>query len=503
MIRYMTVERIDRSKSNKGSKLLSLPFDIASFENFSNLNIPKYKKLLVLAEQYILAKSIDDMMYQDNEDLTKFLMLLKNEAQSSLDTLQLDIDQDIYSSYKAGVGSLLQDFTISPALLDMFSDYSLYPANERLLPKEFWKPFLEVSIGKYSSISYNYNNAVMLYPTKENDIVVFRAMTGMCKYNKDVVNNSLNKQMNYLLHFDWNHTNWLSLLGVVSSYCIDSVHKLKSNRSVSHFLKAITEQNTSTMVNYSEVKNQLFGILRNSVSTLHQIGKDDITSLTYLLEKLNLSKDIVNAISTSSPTGRDIMHLSNTKDLEFLKEMVVMRATEAADDLNDDPDADEDDAFDFDSADTTMESDDPFGSDDSSDTFGEMDSMDEDLGDTSSMFGDDSGFGDDSDPFSDDFGGDSDSSNQSAKPKENTVEVPDSPFTMVLRVVNSETFDDYLVRNAAISAIHAILIDPPATLSGEDLKFLRIWVTQWINFFPIETTKSMLSKLAVYLTDIE
>ena len=144
---------------------------------------------------------------------------------------------------------------------------------------------------------------------------------------------------------------------------------------------------------------------------------------------------------------------------------------------------------------------DPFSDDNFGDT--NNDSMlDEDLGDTSSMFGDDTGFGDDSDPFGDSIGGDS-STSDTPKPKENTVDVPDSPFTMVLKVVNSETFDDYLVRNTAISAINAILIDPPSTLSGEDLKFLRIWVTQWINFFPIESTKSMLSKLAVYLTDIE
>ena len=76
MIRYMTVERIDRSKS-KASKLLSLPFYITSFEDFNKVDIPKFKKLMILAEQYILAKSIDDMMYQDNVELSQFLITLK------------------------------------------------------------------------------------------------------------------------------------------------------------------------------------------------------------------------------------------------------------------------------------------------------------------------------------------------------------------------------------------------------------------------------------------
>ena len=498
MIRYMTVERIDRSQS-KESKLLSLPFYITSLEDFDKLEIPKYKKLMVLAEQYILAKSIDDMMYQDNVELSQFLTMLKHEAQSSLETLQHDISQHTYSSYKAGVEFLLRDFTVLPSLLDMFNDYQVYPEEHRLLPKEFWKPFLEISQGAYSKIQYTYPNALMLYPTLEDDVVVFRGIEGICKYKKDIPDMSLNKQLYYLEHFDWNATNWPTLLGVISSFCIDSVSKLKSNRSVSHFLKAITEQSTSTMINYSEVRYQLLNILRDSVSSIDETPH--VENISYLLEKLNLDKDIISAFTSKNPTGRDIMHLSNKRDLEFLKGIVLHRATEAAEGL-DDTDADEDDEFNMD---TMMDDSGDMGSDDSfgDDSFDDLgsDSMDGDLGDTSSMFGDDSGFGDDSDSFGD-FGGD-DTSTNTPEPKENAVEVPDNPIALALRIVNSETFDDYLARNAFISAINAILIDPPATLSGEDLKFLRIWVTQWINFFPIETTKSMLSKLSVYLTDAE
>lgn len=495
MIRYMTVERIDRSKS-KASKLLSLPFYITSFEDFDKVDIPKFKKLMILAEQYILAKSIDDMMYQDNVELSQFLITLKNEAQSSLETLQNDISQHTYNSYKAGVEFLMRDFTVIPSLLDMFNDYQLYPEEHRLLPKEFWKPFLEIAQGSYNKIQYTYPNALMLYPTLEDDVVVFRSIEGICKYKKDIPDMSLNKQLLYLEHFDWNATNWPTLLGVISSYCIDSVSKLKSNKSICHFLKAITEQSTSSVVNYSEVRYQLLNVLRDSISSIDKTPY--VESIAYLLEKLNLDKNIVSALISKNPTGRDIMHLSNKRDLEFLKGIVLTRATEAAEDTND-PDADEDDEFNMD----TMMDDTDTGDMGSDDSFGDLgsDSMDEDLGDTSSMFGDDSGFGDDSDSFGD-FGGSDDSSN-APKPKENTVEVPDNPIALALRIVKSETFDDYLARNAFISAINAIIIDPPATLSGEDLKFLRIWVTQWINFFPIETTKSMLSKLSVYLTDAE
>lgn len=489
MIRYMTVERIDRTNSKNGSKLLSLPFNIESFSNFKNFKLPEYKKLLVLAEQYILAKSIDDMMYQDSDDISNFLITLKNEAQSSLSMTQRDIDQHVYGSYKSGVEALLRDFTVSEALIEMFNDYNLYPEEDRILPKEFWKPFLNITASTYRKAQMTYPNAIYMYPELKDDIVVFHAKSGVCTYKKQVPDNSLNKQLNYLLHFNWDHTNWLGLLGTVQAYCITPVSKLKSNRSMSHFLKAVVERTTTPMVNYSEVKFQLFNLLRDGVTSLEKTPYVD--SIVHLLENLNYNEEVIHAFTNPEPTGRDIMHLSNVRELNFLKNVVLSRATEAVEDTDEDED-------DF-TTDTTQE---------------------ESTGDADFDFGTDDSFGEDSDFMGDDLGGDmgdaptdpftndgfvddiSDSSaDKPRRPKENEVNVPEDPYSLALRIVRSETFDDYLVRNATISLINSIIIDPPSTLSAEDLKFLRIWVTQWINFYPIETTKSLLSKLSVYLAD--
>lgn len=489
MIRYMTVERIDRTNSKNGSKLLSLPFNIESFSNFKNFKLPEYKKLLVLAEQYILAKSIDDMMYQDSDDISNFLITLKNEAQSSLSMTQRDIDQHVYGSYKSGVEALLRDFTVSEALIEMFSDYNLYPEEDRILPKEFWKPFLNITASTYRKAQMTYPNAIYMYPELKDDIVVFHAKSSVCTYKKQVPDNSLNKQLNYLLHFNWDHTNWLGLLGTVQAYCITPVSKLKSNRSVSHFLKAVVERTTTPMVNYSEVKFQLFNLLRDGVTSLEKTPYVD--SIAHLLENLNYSEEVIHAFTNPEPTGRDIMHLSNVRELNFLKNVVLSRATEAVEDTDEDED-------DF-TTDTTQEE----STSDTDFDFGTDDSFSED----SDFMGDDLGgdMGDaPTDPFTDDgFVDDiSDSSaDKPRRPKENEVNVPEDPYSLALRIVRSETFDDYLVRNATISLINSIIIDPPSTLSAEDLKFLRIWVTQWINFYPIETTKSLLSKLSVYLAD--
>ena len=340
----------------------------------------------------------------------------------------------------------------------------------------------------------------MLYPELKNDVVVFHSKSGTCMYKKYIPEHSLNKQLNYLLHFNWDQSNWLTLLGVIGSYCIDPVSKLKSNKSVPHFLRAVEERTTTPMVNYSEVRYQLLSILRDGVSSIDKTPY--VESISYLLDKLNVDKNIISALSTKNPTYRDIMYLDRANDLGFLKSMVVSKATEAAgddtsfgddDSDEDDPLADGGDDDDFD--DTSLDGD---SGDDSSDGDSLDDDTGGDLGDTSDDdFGGDDSFGDDSSSDS------SDSDNGKTTQKENKVQVPDDPYTLLLKVANSETFDDYLLRNEAIAAINAILISPPSTLSGDDLKFLRIWVTQWINFFPIETTKAMLSKLSVYFTDIE
>lgn len=489
MIRYMSVERLDFTQSRNGKKVYNLPFPIESFENFKDSNIPPYKKLLILAEQYILAKSIDDLTYQSSNEISDFLTTIKNQAQSSLITMQKDIDQELYSHYKGGVEALLRDFIITPALVDLFENTYYYPENERILPKNFYKPFLGIAVNEYKNAQYIYSDAILLYPERKDDIVVFHSKSGKCFYKKNIPSKSLNRQLNYLLHFDWNETNWLSLMGVLSSFCIDPVQKLQSNRSIPHFLKSVMTQTTSPLVNYNGVKYDFLNLIKDNIQNIEKTPY--VESLAYYLEKLNYSEEIVSALTKNNPTGKDIMYLSDNGELGFIKNMILLRATEAADDLDqtdDDTEEDNEDTNTDDSLDTDIDS---------------PDNMDEDLGDTSSdESGDDFGdmdMGDDT--FGDDTGGGSSGDDSIPEPKENAVDVPNDPYSLALNIATSETLDEFLIRNESISLINSIILDPPATMTAEDLKFLKIWVTQWINFVPIETTKNLLSKLSVYLGD--
>ena len=188
------------------------------------------------------------------------------------------------------------------------------------------------------------------------------------------------------------------------------------------------------------------------------------------------------------------MQFTNSHELAFLKDSIIKRATEAVDD---DPDADEDE-FSLDDDSTSSDMDTSFDEENNNidtdtgmdDSLGDMDSdMDDSFGSTDDMSMDDS------------FGSDS-GSDLKTEQKEDEVPVPDDPFTSMMKVVNSETFDDYLTRNSLIVAINAVINDPPAYLTADTCEFLKVWVTQWISLVSVDTTKEVLSALNLNVQDL-
>lgn len=470
MLRLMTTLRRD------GKALQAyLPYDIKHFHGFSQRkDIPAYKKLLILAEQFILAKSVDDMMQQGSEDLGVFLTTIKNEAHMGLPTMQDDIDQFTYTQYKSGVQALMRYFRITPSLEQMFEDTIHYTNEDRILPGTFVKPFLDITKNEYRKVQHIYKSATILYPERVDDVLVFHPYTSSCVAQKHLVENSANPQMQYLLHFNWNNTNWMKLLGIVGSFCVDSVAPQTSNRSVSHFLRAAAEQKTSNIVNYSEIRSRIFTMLRDGVSSFD--ATPCVEEMQYLLKQLNYDDTLIKALENPEPTEMDVMSFLPHNELGFLKDMLVRRGMEAAED---------DDPF----SEANSADDDPFA--DMGDAGGGNDPFAGDAGDSmDDPFGD-MGSSDTGDSFGSSGGTD-------AEPKKNVEEVPSDPFSLKLNIVTSETFDDYLMRNEAISIINAVIMDPPASLGSENLRLLKIWVTQWINFYPVEVTKELLSKLAIY-----
>ena len=65
----------------------------------------------------------------------------------------------------------------------------------------------------------------------------------------------------------------------------------------------------------------------------------------------------------------------------------------------------------------------------------------------------------------------------------------------VLEIVEDNTLTDYIKREQMIVGINKIIASPPSGLSSEDLKFLKVWATEWINLVSAETTKLILARL--------
>ena len=72
---------------------------------------------------------------------------------------------------------------------------------------------------------------------------------------------------------------------------------------------------------------------------------------------------------------------------------------------------------------------------------------------------------------------------------------PDDPVSKVLEIIDDDTLTDYIKREQMIVGINKIIASPPSGLSSEDLKFLKVWATEWINLVSADTTKLILARL--------
>lgn len=497
MINYISVARPDYSVSKNGNIVTTLPHNCTSLQDIRARDIPVLHKLMMLTEQFILAKNIDDMMYQDNQDISHHLIDIKSVVQSVCPSYCREINQDTYGRYKSGVEKLMFGYTFTNALIDMFNDYTVFPRECRILPKRFYEPFLSVASKTFAtSRNKTYHNALILTPAlKENAVVYSPSFSHTCQLDKYLPDDDYNNQLGYLLRFDWTPNNWITLLDSIGTFCINTQLPTytKANKSLSHFVKAIEHRTLSPILNYSEVKHKLFTVLRTSVSDISKTPY--IESIQFMLQQMHYADGITSILSKQVPTGNDVMHFNAHPELSFLSNIVLRHAMEAANTdgtEEDDTDADEDDV-DIEEN-TTNENTDENTDVDSNNN------MDDDTSDTTEN--NDNAFGDFGDTSGDDSSDDS-STNSSeettAEIKVDKVPVPEDPFSVVLKIVTSETIDDYLFRNELINAITALVIDPPATMPAEDLRFLKIWVTQWINLVSVETTKSILSKLSIFI----
>jgi len=495
MIKYFSVKRMDYSKSKNGILRKDAPFSFTDINDIPNLDIPVYSKLLYLAEQYIAAKNVDDMLLQSNTDVTDYLLKLKHVLAQITPSVKDHVDETYYLSCDRAVDLLFSSFNVTPSLVNMFEDYHNFKEEYRMFPKEYIIPFLKSTSHYYTSEKEKYHNAIFMTPKMEGDIVVYSpSYESYCTYDISIPEQfCYNHMLHYMMSLNWTGKSYLTFFDLIGRFAINGSPKMYHNRTLSYFVTATEKLNVSKQLNYSEIRGKMLGMM-NYLSKRDKLNFSALIPLQSFLKNLGFDDNIIKCMTKSQLTGKDVMQFTNSHELAFLKDAIIKKATEA---VNDDPDADEDE---FDMNDLSSDTESGNNTFEKNQLDGTDTSMDDSLGDLGSS--DDDMFGDTGDMNMDDSFGSDSGSDIDTEQKEDEVPVPDDPFTSMVKIVTSETFDDYLTRNSLISAINAVINDPPNYLSIDTCEFLKVWVTQWISLVSVDTTKEVLSALNLNVQDL-
>ena len=200
-----------------------------------------------------------------------------------------------------------------------------------------------------------------------------------------------------------------------------------------------------------------------------------MTSMKLIFTSLGCEN--LDYLSTKDPTKKMIDDFNKYPELRFLNKSTTQYGMEAAEDLI--KDNDEDDPF-------TEDTNNPENNNDIDTETNESNENNESKNDTSSN--------DEENPF------DEPSDNQSSSDYTDNTDTPeeeeaDDPVSKVLEIVEDDTLTDYIKREQMIVGINKIIASPPSGLSSEDLKFLKVWATEWINLVSADTTKLILARL--------
>ena len=481
MIKYLSIKRLVPIKNQTSSQLTTkLPQDIEDVFHLPNMSLSK--KLIVLMEQYLLAYSIWDMNNKKNNQfftymnrLNLILKSLESEHQQELVTdsklrIYYDACKNVFSN-KSNGGLILTD---------MFKDYRYFPKTYRMFPKEFYTPFITTFTNvKYTNKEEDtFYNPVLLIPSytkREEDgtIVVFKPISFIKYENKIQFNEFQNSPVfNHICKLDWSSKSWKTFYDVVQSY---GILTNRTTNTLPATLRAVLKNETNNkFINYEKPRT----LFANTLKKLHNTFNMDLSDMTSMkLIFTSLGCENLDYLSTKDPTKKMIDDFNKYPELRFLNKSTTQYGMEAAEDLT--KDNDEDDPL-------TEDTNNPENNNDIDTETNESNENDESENDTSSN--------DEENPF------DEPSDNQSSSDYTDNTDTPeeeeaDDPVSKVLEIVEDNTLTDYIKREQMIVGINKIIASPPSGLSSEDLKFLKVWATEWINLVSAETTKLILARL--------
>lgn len=477
MIKYLFVK-------NNSSDKKPLPLNISDIKHiptYDNQDVSQHEKLTILFEQFILAQSVCEMTHYNNQFKDYIDLLIKLFHQCKFTGENLNIGSQ---------GEYLKN-TIFKFMRGELSDHQvlreIYEKEEpvladrvRILPDNFVIPYLR-TITNAPNFLYKekYYNALLLIPhTKKlyhsSDVAVYFTPHTFTSYDsKEYVpfNTSVSKGMTHLFKMNWSGKSWKQYADIVQSY--QAFDKTTIDTSFPNVMyRALFGNNTSFV---KDEKHKTFFIQSLSyLNNKYGMNLSDVTSLRMVLEGFGYKN--LSYLTTKNPTVGEVRALESLSEFKFFESLRLTYGMEAEDNLNNQNETA-----------TSEDEDDPETDPDTIPNEGadDPDSAEDDLDDTD-------------DDTNDEFGTDSDmteESDDSESSKTDTPEVPEDPMTVTLRIVTTETADNYFEKMRLSDKIENMISNPPGNLSSETISFLTLWITQWLDLVSVETTKDVLSKL--------
>ncbi len=497
MLQYLSVKRPSQSSRN-GTLVRSLPFGLKSIYELADSSISEADKLKIIVEQVILAKYVYDMSGATNSSLETYLDDLYRLYKNCIPKQNNSMDPKVFRSYCEVLDGLFVDQKYSYyEAISLLDDTHHFSKECSTLPKDFYAPYLMVRSGRCGgenpNSTPNHLGAMLLIPfvenVKEGQIITFKPKVfTTCHLYEKVTLPNLTKSMEYVLRLDWKGKHWIQFVDVMQSFGLNAANIFESHQSLSGKLATLLSGKAVPVLQNTKVRFQFVTCLKH-LEARYRIDIDSFESLKFVMNGLGYQG--LEFLTSENPTSRELSAFESFSELQFIKPYKLQVALEAAeseeeeeekpeeqDDLEDDPETDPE-----------PETSDEDSDDDSTDAEGET-ATDEEA------------------PTEDDFGMDEESADEmtdtsggsdagDGAEQTDTPSDPQDPFSIAFKVTQSETMDEYFQREALCVALTGIVKNPPETVSGETVAFLRVWLTQWINLVSVDTTKAVLSQLAV------
>lgn len=488
MINYLGV-KIPLRFTKNGTTRAVLPFEMKSIMELPTAKVPVQDKLLVLLEQAILTHYVLSANNGASKNLNEYLRTLKQIALLHIPRKCDSMDATLYARYRSTLDLVLSaNSTGYMEAIRILNDQFNFRKDTKTLPEAFYEPYLKSASG-YVVKGEVYEAPLILTPCYkkcENGECIVFTQQSFPSCNLGEKNFKDNPTLNYLMKLDWSSKNWVQFTDVLQSYGVDIHNELDAVKSVPGALALVLRRKNHKFLNFTTPRKEFATLLRD-VSTRYRIRMDSPESLQFILEGMGYSG--ISALSKKSPTMNELASLENYSELAFLKPLKLQAAMEAADSEEEE----EDPSKEEEGGETDPLENDPETDPESESGEGTSTEYPADTGEDPEGVDDLGGM---EDPL-DDSGSTDTGDGTPTQQLTDTVTEPEDPLSAIFKISMSETLTDYFYREAASAHLRVIVQNPPAGMSAETIAFLRIWLTQWINLVSADTTRSILSQLAV------